>query len=68
MVEHFDFEKLAGSNQVARHLDVGLARRRVAAWMVVLCDAPGYVQRPIRGRGHTPAFRQEGVPWIRVSY
>ena len=43
MVEHFDLEQLAGTNEVARHLDVGLARRRIAAGMIVLCVAKVYV-------------------------
>ena len=29
MIKHFDFQKLAGTDEIACHLDVGLARRRV---------------------------------------
>ena len=68
VVEHLDLEQLPGPNQVPGHLDVRLRGTRVARGVIVLCDAPSYVQRPIGGAGHTPAFREEGVPWIRVSY
>src|ERR1039457_4675569 len=32
MIQHFDFQKLSGADQIARHLDVRLAWRRVRAW------------------------------------
>ena len=35
MIEHFDFEKLPGADQVARDFDVSFARRGVAAGMVM---------------------------------
>ncbi len=43
MIEHLDLENLAGANQIPGHLDVGLARRRVPAGMIVLCVAKVYV-------------------------
>jgi len=44
VVQHLDFEELAGADQVARDLDVRLRRGRVAAGMIVLCEVPIYVQ------------------------
>ena len=44
VVENFDFEKLASSNEVAGDLDVRFRRTRITAGMVVLCEAPVYVQ------------------------
>src|ERR1017187_171738 len=38
VVHHFDFQKLPGADQIPRHLDVRLARRRVAARMIVNQD------------------------------
>ena len=35
MVEHVDFQQLAGANDVARKPDVGLGRGRIATWVVV---------------------------------
>lgn len=35
MVEHFDCKQLSGANDVARHLDVGLAQGGITAQMVV---------------------------------
>ena len=39
MVEHFYFQKLASADEVAGNLDVGFARGRIAARMIVReCD------------------------------
>ena len=46
VIENFDFDKLAGSNEVAGNLDVRFGRSRLAARMVVLCEPPSYVQAP----------------------
>ena len=35
MVKHFDFQKLPGADEVAGNLDVGFARGRIAARMIV---------------------------------
>ena len=35
MIQHFDFHQLAGANQIAGHFYVGLARRRLPAWVIV---------------------------------
>ncbi len=35
MVEHFDFQKLASADEVAGNLDVGFARRRIPARVIV---------------------------------
>ena len=45
VVKHLDFQKLAGADQIARHLDVRLARRRVAAGMIVNEDNRRRVRR-----------------------
>jgi hypothetical protein len=34
VVEDFDLQELSGADEVARHLDVGLARRRITAYAV----------------------------------
>lgn len=35
MVDHFDFEKLTGADDVARGPDVGFGRGRIAAGMIM---------------------------------
>lgn len=35
-VEDFDLHQLTGTNEVARHFDVGFGRRRVAARVITL--------------------------------
>ena len=35
MIEHFDFQKLSRTDQIAGHLDVGLGRLRFAAGMIM---------------------------------
>jgi len=47
VVENFDLEKLAGSDEIAGDFDVRLGWSRIAARMIVLCDAPIYVQSRI---------------------
>src|SRR6266404_3056126 len=42
MVEDFDFEKLARSNEVTSDFDVGLGWSRLTSRMIVLCGAPSY--------------------------
>jgi len=44
VVEDFDFEKLAGSDEIAGDFDVRLGRSWFTARMIVLCGAPIYVQ------------------------
>ena len=44
VVEHFDFKKLACSDEVVRNLNVRLRWCRVHARMIVLCGAPVYVK------------------------
>jgi hypothetical protein len=45
MVEDFDLEQLPGTDEVTRHLDVSLRWFRLAARVIVLCEAPAYVKR-----------------------
>ena len=68
MVHHFDLQDLTRPDQIPRHFDVRLARRRVTARMIVLCNAPSYVQLPIVGADITPVFRREDVLWMRMSH
>ena len=68
MIHHFDLQDLTSPDQIPRHLDVRLARRRVAARVIVLCNAPSYVQLPIVGADITPVFRREDVLWMRMSH
>jgi len=44
MVKDFDFQKLPGTDEVTRHLDVRIAWRGVPRWMIMLCEAPVNVQ------------------------
>ena len=41
VVEHFDFQKLASADEVAGNLDVGFARGRIAARVIVGQDEGG---------------------------
>ena len=61
MVEHFDLQKLTGADEVAGDLDVGFARRRIAARMVVLCDARSYVQSRIGNTGVNSVSTAKGA-------
>jgi hypothetical protein len=44
MVNNFDFQELAGADQIPGGLDVGIAWGRVATGVVMLCGAPVYVE------------------------
>lgn len=44
VVKQLDFHELSRSRHVARYPDVGFAGRWVAAGMVMLCEAPVYVE------------------------
>lgn len=44
VVEDFDLEKLAGSDEIASNFDIRFWRSRFPARMIVLCAAPSYVQ------------------------
>lgn len=44
VVENFDFQKLASSDEVTCDLNISLRRSRVPARMIVLCGAAIYVQ------------------------
>ena len=68
MVHHFDLQDLTSPDQIPRHCDVRLARRRVTARMIVLCNAPSYVQLPIVGADITSVFRRDDVLWMRMSH
>jgi hypothetical protein len=68
MVQHLDLEKLPGTYQVPGNFDVRFRRTRVAARMVVLCEAPSYVECPVGKAGIGSAFTGKGMPWIRVTH
>ena len=63
MVEDFNLEKLAGADQIAGDLDVRLTRQRIPAGMIVLCEAPSYVQSPIGG-ADVNSFHRDGGGWL----
>jgi hypothetical protein len=48
MIENFDFQKLTCSDEITGDFYVCLGWSRITARMIVLCDAPVYVQS--RGR------------------
>ena len=63
VVDHFNLQQLPGADQIAGHTNVGLARRRVAARMIMLCEAPSYVQSPIGG-ADVNSFHRDGGGWL----
>ena len=68
VVQDLNLQELAGPDQIPRHLDVRLARRRIPARVIVLCEASSYVQRTVGGTGITRVFREEGMPWIHMNH
>ncbi len=63
VVEDFDFEKLAGSDEIAGDFDVRLGRSWFAARMIVLCGAPIYVTHT----DHIQRQRPSGLALSRLS-
>ena len=61
MVNQFEFQKLTRPNQITSHFDVGFRGRGFPAGMVVLCDAPVYVQLAIGGVGDNQGAMGKGV-------
>ena len=61
MVDQLDFQQLPGANEIACHLDVGLGRGAFAARVVVLCNAPSYVQLPIVWADIDSGIKAKGV-------
>ena len=68
VVQYFDLEHLAGTNQVTCDFDICLGWIGMTTWMVVLCNAPSYVQLPIVGADITSVFRRDDVLWMRMSH
>ena len=68
VIGNLDLEQLTSAHQITRNFDVRLTRRRVPTRMLVLCDAPVYVQCPIDGPGISPTLRREGMTWICLSH
>jgi hypothetical protein len=56
VVEHVNLQELSGANQIARHFDVRLAWRRVAAYAV--SGISGVIPHPVlcRNAYHSPDF------------
>jgi hypothetical protein len=44
VIQKIDTNRLCGLSELARNLNVGGARRRISAGMIVLCCAPSYVE------------------------
>ena len=62
VIDNFNFQELAGPDQVAGDLYVPFGRLRLPAGMVVLCDAPGYVQRVAE-----TVWKEAGLAALTVS-
>ena len=45
VIQNLNFQQLADPDEVAGNLNVSLRRSGIAAWMIVLCGAPIYVER-----------------------
>ena len=43
VVEHFDLEELTGPDEFAGDADIRLGWRRIATWVIVLCEVRDYV-------------------------
>jgi len=63
VVNDLNFQELAGTDQIPRDFDVRLARRCVPARVIVLCEAPSYVQSPIGG-ADVNSFHRDGGGWL----
>ena len=61
VIRNLDLEQLTSAHQITRDFDVRLTRRRVPARMLVLCDAPVYVQLAIGGVGDNQGAMGKGV-------
>ena len=68
MVHHFDLQDLTSPDQIPRHFDVCFRGIGMTARMIVLCNAPSYVQLPIVGADITSVFRRDDVLWMRMSH
>ncbi len=68
VIEDFDFQKLTGSDEVASNLDVRFGRSRFTTRMIVLCDAPVYVQSSVRGAGVPVPSGKKGVPCLKANH
>ena len=68
MVNQLDLQQLTGASQIAGHFDVGLRWGAFTTGMIVLCNAPSYVQLPIVGADITSVFRRDDVLWMRMSH
>ena len=68
VVENFNFQQLACSNEITSDFDVCLGWSRITARMIVLCDAPVYVQLVVPG-GEAPALlRRKGVSCLKANH
>ncbi len=68
VIKDVDFEQLAGADKVAGYLDVALRGRGIAARMVMLCDAPSYVQCLVGGAYIDKESAAKGVLWMRINH
>jgi hypothetical protein len=67
VVKHLDFQELTRADKIAGNFDISLRRLRLSRRMVVLCDAPSYVQCSALDTRMPPVSRAKGMLWIRLS-
>ena len=67
MIEKFNLQKLAGADEIAGHFDVGFARGGVAGGVIVLCDAPVYVQSGVPGADVPASPWKKGVSCLKAN-
>jgi group II intron reverse transcriptase/maturase len=70
VVKHFDFEKLPGAYQVARHLNVSFGRRCLTAWVIMChhdCGGGGHNGEPKDFAGVTHSFSGKALAVKRVT-
>jgi hypothetical protein len=68
VIENFDFQELTSSNEVTGDFDVSFGRSWLAARMIVLCEAPSYVQSPIGGTDVNAGSTTKGVLCLRANH
>jgi hypothetical protein len=67
VVHNIDLEQLTAPNEIACDFDVSFGRTRIATGMVMLCDAPVYVQSRGRGAEISVPSGKGGVPWLKAN-
>ena len=63
VVEDFDLHHLAGADQIAGDFDVSFRWRGISGRVIVLCDAPVYVESVVGGTTLPAGPKGKGVLW-----